>query len=96
MGIIEFGTYAGAIITIITLLGMLLKSVCSFKNAFHKLEEHTRENYMATLRITVVSEEMPLSERIAAGDKYVALGGNGQVKAIYKKLIERYEKENAA
>lgn len=90
MGIVEIGGYATAIAAIFALLIMVSKAYCSFK----KLEEHTRDNYMATLRLTVVSEEMPLSERIAAGDKYVALGGNGQVKAIHKKLIERYEKEN--
>lgn len=90
MGIVEIGGYATAITAIIALLIMVSKTYCSFK----KLAEHTRDNYMATLRLTVVSEEMPLSERIAAGDKYVALGGNGQIKVLYKKLIERYEKEN--
>lgn len=90
MGIVEIGGYATAISAVIALFVLVSKAYLIFK----KQERHQKENYMAILRITIVSEEMPLSERIAAGDKYVALGGNGQIKALYKKLIEQYEKEN--
>lgn len=88
----EIGGYATAISAVIALFILVSKAYLIFK----KQERHQKENYMAILRITIVSEEMPLSERIVAGDKYVALGGNGQIKALYKKLIEQYEKENAA
>ena len=87
---VEIGGYATAISAVVTLFVLVSKAYLIFK----KQERHQKENYMAILRITIVSEEMPLSERIAAGDKYVALGGNGQIKALYKKLIEQYEKEN--
>ena len=90
MGIVEIGGYATAISAVVTLFVLVSKAYLIFK----KQERHQKENYMAILRITIVSEEMPLSERIAAGDKYVALGGNGQIKALYKKLSEQYEKEN--
>ena len=92
MGIMEIGGYATAISAVIALFILVSKAYLIFK----KQERHQKENYMAILRITIVSEEMPLSERIVAGDKYVALGGNGQIKALYKKLIEQYEKENSA
>ncbi len=49
------------------------------------IEEHCRENYLTGLRLTIMSEDMPLGERIAAGLKYLELGGNGDVK---KFLIE--------
>lgn len=90
MGIVEIGGYATAISAVIALFVLVSKTYLIFK----KQERHQKENYMAILRITIVSEEMPLSERIAAGDKYVSLGGNGQIKVLYKKLIEQYEKEN--
>ena len=80
MGIVEIGGYATAISAVVTLFVLVSKAYLIFK----KQERHQKENYMAILRITIVSEEMPLSERIAAGDKYVALGGNGQIKALYK------------
>ena len=36
---------------------------------------------------------MPLSERIAAGDKYISLGGNGAVKHKYQDLLKQLEEE---
>nr|MBQ8244283.1 hypothetical protein [Oscillospiraceae bacterium] len=48
-----------------------------------KNREHDNEQYMAILRLTVMSEEMPLPERISAGKRYIDLGGNGEVKAFY-------------
>lgn len=44
------------------------------------IEEHCRENYLTGLRLTIMSNDMPLGERIAAGVKYLDLGGNGDVK----------------
>ena len=44
------------------------------------IEEHCRENYLTGLRLTIMNDNMPLGERIAAGIKYLELGGNGDVK----------------
>jgi len=44
------------------------------------IEEHCRENYLTGLRLTIMSDNMPLGERIAAGVKYIDRGGNGEVK----------------
>lgn len=44
------------------------------------LKEHSNENYMSLLRLTIMSKEMPIGERIVAGDKYLKNGGNGEVK----------------
>ena len=44
------------------------------------IEEHCRENYLTGLRLTIMSKDMPLGERISAGVKYIDLGGNGEVK----------------
>lgn len=46
---------------------------------------HCKENYLMSLRLTIMSSEMPLGERIAAGKMYLDEGGNGDVK---KFLIE--------
>ena len=56
-----------------------------------KVEEHTTENYMNELRIIIMSEEMPLGERLQAGEKYVSMNGNGEIKAKYKILQQEYE-----
>lgn len=48
------------------------------------LKTHSHENYMSLLRLTIMSEEMPIGERIVAGHKYLKEGGNGEVKAFLK------------
>ena len=54
--------------------------------------EHDEDQYLSILRLTIMSEEMPISERIVAGDKYVRKGGNGDVKKYYQKMLEEHTK----
>ena len=56
-----------------------------------RLESYTHNDYMSALRLTVMSEEMPIEERLAAGEKYVQDGGNGAIKAKYQLLIREYQ-----
>ena len=49
-----------------------------------KLVEHDREQYLSLLRLTIMSSEMPIGERIVAGHKYLERGGNGDVKNFLK------------
>ena len=49
-------------------------------------QEHQDEQYLAILRLTIMSEEMPMAERLIAGQKYVTLGGNGDVKKFLHQL----------
>ena len=56
------------------------------------LVEHDHEQYLSILRLTIMSEEMPVSERIIAGDKYIKAGGNGDVKQYYQKMLEEHTK----
>lgn len=48
------------------------------------LKNHSHENYMGILRLTIMSNEMPIGERIVAGHKYLNEGGNGEVKSFLK------------
>lgn len=58
-------------------------------------DEHDKENYKAILRLVIMSPEMPLSERIAAGDIYVnKFNGNGGVKQKYNELLARFAEEH--
>ena len=49
-----------------------------------KLVEHDNEQYLSLLRLTIMSNEMPIGERIVAGHKYLERGGNGDVKKFLK------------
>ncbi len=78
------------------IIGMVQKVIKPFKalcKQVDKIDRHETENYLSTLRLTICSEEIPLEERIAAGDKYIKLGGNGAVKHKYEQLIEQLDKQ---
>lgn len=51
-----------------------------------KMQTHQNEQYLEILRLTIMSEEMPMAERLIAGQKYVTLGGNGDVKKFLHQL----------
>jgi hypothetical protein len=66
---------------------------------FRKIEEnyeqmnHTiKQNTIYILKIAIMSEEMPLVDRIHAGESYLAMGGNGMVKKKLNQLMEEYDK----
>lgn len=85
--------------SLLTFAGICVTVIVSNKKANEKLEakvdklvEHDEDQYLSILRLTIMSEEMPISERIIAGDKYVKKGGNGDVKRYYQKMIEEHTK----
>lgn len=59
---------------------------------FEKIAEHDKEQFLAILRLTVTAENMPISERIIAGKKYIDNGGNGDVKQYYQELLKEHTK----
>ena len=68
----------------------VIKPVSQVLKKIEKLEQHQHETYMQTLRLVIMSEEMPLEERIKAGDKYIKNGGNGAIKHFYEEdLLHR-------
>ena len=45
-----------------------------------ELKKHSKKNYLTSLRLTIMSSDMPLGERICAARDYIDEGGNGEVK----------------
>lgn len=91
-----------AVAAIITDVGIIITAIIAAYKSIRKWDKwredkdkHDIENYKATLRLTIMMPEMPLSERIEAGDIYVnQLHGNGGVKQKYKELLEKYAEEH--
>ena len=90
-------------ITLIQTLGTLLgvwitvyysnkKSAKSLEAKVDKLVEHDEEQYLSILRLTIMNEEMPITERIVAGRKYSEKGGNGEVKKYYENMLREHTK----
>lgn len=79
----------------LTLIGVIITAISgnrSIAKDLKEIKDDNREQSLAILRLTVMSNDMPISERIVAGDKYVKKGGNGDVKHYYEQLIKEHTK----
>ena len=89
----------GEIIALIGMVGMILvaliNNISQNKNIskrLDKMEEHDKKQYLSILRLTIMSEEIPVSERIVAGEEYLKNGGNGDVSEFYKNFLKEHTK----
>ena len=85
--------------SILTFLGVWVTVRASQKkageellNKVNTLVEHDEDQYLSILRLIIVEENMPISERIIAGDKYIKKGGNGDVKKYYQQMLLEHTK----
>ena len=60
---------------------------------FDMINKTMKVNTIHLLKIAVLDENLPLTDRIHAGEEYIALGGNGFIKKKYEKLLEEYEQK---
>ena len=87
----EFLITAGAVVSAVTMLAKKVgKPIVELLHEIKTLVDHDREQYIAILRLTIMSRDMPISERIIAGKKYIKLGGNGDVKKYYEQLLKEH------
>lgn len=82
-------TFAGVCVTVYF---TNKKANAKMEEKVDKLAEHDEDQYLSILRLTIMSEGMPISERIIAGDKYVKRGGNGDVKKYYENMLAEHTK----
>ena len=75
-------------------IGMFYKKIKSILDTVREVRTCQKEDYLCILRLTIMSEEMPLEERIAAGDKYIKHGGNGAGKHKYEQLLSQLDRRN--
>lgn len=100
-GLITLGAIAAAITGICALVVKACKAIKSVIIFFNDLRanvnmliEHDKDQYLSILRLTIVNESMPVSERLLAGKIYLDRGGNGDVKELYQELEEQCEQIN--
>lgn len=96
--IILWGGVAGAVTAIIALIAKIVNVVRKGRNYFADLKtnvdtlvKHDKAQYMAILRLTVMSDNIPLSERIIAGKEYIENDGNGDVKHYYETVLKPHD-----
>lgn len=78
------GVIFGGGVAIWRFIAKLSNNIKSLNETLTDLKTHSKENYMSLLRLTIMSNEMPIGERIVAGHKYLKEGGNGEVKTFLK------------
>lgn len=86
-----------SIVSAFTVIGAFMIKTYRFFSKIEKkyddMNENLRKNTLYILKIAILSEEMPMIDRIHAGEAYLAMGGNGMVKKKLEKLMIEYEKE---
>lgn len=91
--IISVAAVISAITVIIVAVKKTVKPILELCQKVDNIEQRQMETYLSTLRLTICSEEIPLEERITAGDKYIKAGGNGAVKHKYEGLLRHLDEE---
>lgn len=82
---------AGALVSAVGMIAQKVgKPIVGLLDEVRTLAKHDREQYLAILRLNTMSRDMPISERIIAGKKYIELGGNGDVKKYYEQLLKEH------
>lgn len=62
-------------------------------NRIEVLEGYSKEDYRRILVMEIMEENLPIEERLKAGEKYIAHGWNGPIKALYESLLEQYRQD---
>ena len=99
MGLVETIILIASVITAVTVIATTFitayKVIRKWEKWVEKKDKHDIEQYVQILRLVIMSPEMPLSERISAGDTYVKeLQRNGAVKQKYNELLQKFKKEH--
>lgn len=99
MELIEIIVLTASVITalsvIVTAIVTAYKFISKWDNWVKRKDKHDAEQYAQILRLVIMTPEMPLSERIAAGDTYVnELHKNGAIKQKYNELLQRFKNEH--
>ena len=72
--------------------GAVAGAIAALVAAAKKIIAPIKDIHLSILRLTVMSPEMPISERLIAGKKYIDAGGNGDVKHYYDNLVREHTK----
>jgi predicted transcriptional regulator len=88
--------------SVLTALGVIIataikvyKFIRKWEKWIEEKDEHDKAQRKDILRLIIMTPEMPLSERISAGDIYVnKLNGNGGVKQKYLELLQKFSEEH--
>lgn len=89
--ILIVGSAVTALTAITAFLFKLYKFFRSLETKYDDMNDLLKNNTIHLLKIAVLDDKLPLTDRIHAGEQYIKLGGNGFIKKKYERLLEEYE-----
>lgn len=93
MDIIEIAGFITAIGVVIGAIIKIHKMLSRMERKFDEYDSVIKENTMHILKMALLSDDLPIIDRINAGKRYLELGGNGYGKIVYKQLVKQIEEE---
>ena len=93
MDIIEIAGFITAIGVVIGAIIKIRKILSRMEHKFDEYDSILKENTMHILKMALLSDDLPIIDRINAGKRYLELGGNGYGKIIYNQLVKQIEEE---
>ena len=88
----EYIIMIASIITALTVISTTCFKVYKFfrelEKKYDELNYNIKNNTLFILKIAVLDEQLPITDRLHAGELYMDLGGNGAVKKKYQELLK--------
>lgn len=90
----EYIIMIASIVTAITVISSTCFKVYKFfrnlEKKYDEMNDILQKNTLFILKIAVLDEQLPITDRLHAGELYMDLGGNGAVKKKYQELLKEY------
>jgi hypothetical protein len=90
MSLTTLSIIAGAITSITVIIGCVIKIYKLARNVENKIEAYDKNLAALNLhlnKMALLNTDLPLIDRLHAGEKYLAGGGNGFGKKVYDQLL---------
>ena len=91
----EYIIMIASIVTALTVISTTCFKVYIFfrkkEKKYDEMNDILQKNTLYILKMAVLDEQLPLTDRLHAGELYMDLGGNGAVKKKYQELLKEYD-----
>lgn len=91
MNLIAIAGYISALATICALGFKLIKMVIKISKQLDQFTTQLDKNTYYIMKLALFDDSLPLTDRLHAGEIYIAMGGNGLGKKKYEQLLEKAE-----
>ena len=88
MDIIAIAGYVSAIVTILGGVFKLVAMINKISKDINKFNEQLDKNTLYIMKLALFNEDLPLVDRLHAGEIYLEKGGNGLGKKKYEELLK--------